>query len=140
MTDTESQDPSPTPTSQPVKRRRRWPQVFTKPVPLAAGFSGQIKTTLRAEGCLDRRAFGRAIHYWTIQGAYLRAVARGDMRHNLDGSAAGVPDETARQEAQKLLDEQAARRAERQQREQERRLAMAEATGEPAPTAAAAPE
>jgi sRNA-binding protein len=92
--------------------RARWPAAFTKPVPLALGISWQIKTALRAEGAVvDRKTIGVTMHRWTTQGAYLRAVLRGDLRRNLDGSAAGVPSEAALQYAQKLLDERAARQA-----------------------------
>jgi sRNA-binding protein len=79
---------------------------------------------LRAEGkATDRKTFGLAIHSWTMHGAYLRAMARGETRRNLDGSEAGVPDDAAREFAQKVLDERAARQAERARRHQERRLA-----------------
>jgi sRNA-binding protein len=137
--ETESRPPRPTARQPAVRRspwpaavdavladwRTRWPQAFTKPVPLAVGFSGQIKAALRAEGkAPDRKTLGITIHQWTVQGAYLRAVARGEMRRNLDGSEAGVPDDAARQDAQKLLDERAARRAERERQEQERKLAL----------------
>jgi len=106
--------------------RERWPAAFTKPVPLAVGFSGQMKAALRAEGkAIDRKLFGIAIRRWTMHGAYLRAVARGEMRRNLDGTEAGVPDDAARQDAQKLLNERAARRVERERKEQERRDTMA---------------
>ena len=92
--------------------RARWPAAFTKPVPLALGISGHIKTVLRAEGkVVDRKTIGVTLHRWTMQGTYLRAVVRGELRRNLDGSAAGVPDEAARQYAQKVLDERAARQA-----------------------------
>src|SRR5271166_5730910 len=76
--------------------REPWPAAFTKPVPLAVGFSGQMKAALRAEGkAMDRKSFGIAIRCWTMQGAYLRAVARGEMRRNLDGTEAGIPDDAA---------------------------------------------
>ena len=105
--------------------RERWPAVFTKPVPLAVGFSGHIKAVLRAEGKpIERKTFGMTIHNWTMQSAYLRAVAWGEMRRNLDGSEAGVPDDAAREYAQKVLDERAARQAERKRREQKRKLAL----------------
>jgi sRNA-binding protein len=105
----------------------RWPAAFTKPVPLAVGFSGQIKAALRAEDSpFDRKMVSMAIYLWTRQSAYLRAVARGEMRCNLDGSEAGLPDDTARQEAQRLLDERAARHVERARRERERKLAAAQ--------------
>jgi sRNA-binding protein len=95
--------------------RERWPAAFTKPVPLAVGISGQMEAVLRANGtALDLKTFGMTIHSWTMQGAYLHAVMRGETRRNLDGSEAGVPDDEARQQAKKLLDERAARRAERE--------------------------
>ena len=73
---------------------------------------------------MKRKLIGGAIHQWTLQGAYLRAVARGEVRRNLDGSEAGVPDDTTRQYAQNLLDERAVRQAERARREQERKAMM----------------
>ena len=104
----------------------RWPAAFTKAVPLAVGFSGQIKAALRAEGNpVDRKRLSMAIHLWTRQSAYLRAVAHGEMRRNLDGSEAGLPDDAARQEAQRLLDKRVERHAERARWERERNLAAA---------------
>jgi len=100
--------------------RKEWPAVFTKPVPLAVGISGQIKAAARAnDKTYDRKALGMSIHLWTMQSAYLRALARGEMRRNLDGSEAGVPDEAAQQEAQKLLDERAERQAEKERKKKE---------------------
>ena len=100
--------------------RRRWPAAFTRPVPLAIGISRHIQEVLRTEGeTIDRKMIGMALHRWTTQGAYLYVVARGERRRNLDGSAAGVPDEGARQHAQTLLDERAVRRAERERQKQE---------------------
>jgi sRNA-binding protein len=104
--------------------RMRWPAVFTKPVPLAVGITGQIKAALLAEGKLvearDRKGIGVSLHSWTAKSAYLRAMARGDARRNLDGSEAGFPDEDARDHAQKLLDERAVRHAERERLRSER--------------------
>jgi sRNA-binding protein len=142
MDETTPRPPQPTTTTKPPIARReprppwmaailadwctRWPAAFTKPVPLAVGFSGQMKAALRAEGkVVDRKTFGLTIHSWTMQGSYLHAVMRGEMRRNLDGSEAGVPDEQARQQAKKLLDERATRRAERARPEQERKQALA---------------
>ncbi len=94
---------------------------------LAVGFSGQIKGALRAEGKpLDRKTLSMANYLWTRQSAYLRAMARGEMRRNLDGSEAGLPDDAARQEAQRLLDERGARHAEHARREREQKLAAAQ--------------
>jgi sRNA-binding protein len=100
--------------------RRRWPAAFSNPVPLAVGFSGQMKAVLRDEGAtFDRKMFGIAVDAWTKQGAYLRAMMRGEMRRNLDGSGAGFPDEASRMEAKRILDERAARQLARAQRDQE---------------------
>ena len=108
--------------------RARWPAAFTKPVPLAVGFSGQIKAAIRAEGGpVDRKMLSMAIHQWTMQSAYLRAVARAEMRRNLDGSEAGIPDDAARQDAQRLLAARAAKHAQRARRERERNLAAPQA-------------
>jgi hypothetical protein len=77
---------------------------------------------LRAEGI-------RPIVLWSVAGravpSDLHAVMRGEMRRNLDGSEAGVPDHEARQQAKKPLDERAVRHAkrERQEQEQEQKLA-----------------
>ncbi len=61
-----------------------------------------------------------SLHRWTTQSAYLRAIARGDVRRNLDGSEAGFPAEDARNYAQKLVDERAVRQAERERLRRER--------------------
>jgi sRNA-binding protein len=109
--------------------RKRWPAAFTKPVPLAVGITGQIKAVLIAEGKLleakDRKGIGISLQSWTSQSAYLRAMVRGDVRRNLDGSEAGVPDEDARAYAQKLLDERAVRQAERERLRKERHPTLA---------------
>ena len=106
--------------------RKRWPAVFTKPVPLAVGFSRQIREALQADGqTTDRKAVGITIHQWTMRGAYLHAVMRGEMRRNLDGSEAGSPDEDVRLQAKKILDERSKKRAERERKERERKAAAA---------------
>ena len=92
--------------------RARWPAVFTKPVPLAIGISRHIKQELGAARP-KYREIGSALHYWTNRNGYLRAVARGEMRRNLDGSEAGIPDEETRAHARQLL-------AQREQRDMER--------------------
>jgi len=93
--------------------RVRWPAVFTTPVPLAIGITRAIKAEL---GGGYSRHVSRTLHHWTRRSAYLRAVARGDMRRNLDGSAAGIPTDDARAHAQQLLAQYAHRSAERMQR------------------------
>jgi sRNA-binding protein len=102
--------------------RRRWPAAFTTPVPLAIGASGQIKAALIADGTgYRRKTLGVTFHVWTVQSAYLRAVARGDMRRNLDGSEAGAPDDASRSRAQMLLAERAENNSKREERERSRR-------------------
>jgi sRNA-binding protein len=113
-----------------VDWRTRWPRVFARPVPLAVGFSGRIKAAMQAEGQpIDRKALNMAIRLWTQQSAYLRAVARGEVRRNLDGCEAGLPDDAARQEAQRVLDERAARHAERERLLEAQRQAAVAAAG-----------
>ena len=135
VAETETRPPRPPPAKRPAVRRspwppwmeeivadwqRRWPAAFTKPVPLAVGISRHIKEALRADGkTIDRKVIGGALYRWTTHGAYLRAMVRGEMRRNLDGSEAGVPDDAARQYAQKLLDERAERQVERERQKQE---------------------
>src|SRR5271165_3127794 len=99
--------------------RARWPAVFAKPVPLAVGFARQIRAAVGTDA--TRKEIGAAIHRWTMQSAYLRAVARGEMRRNLDGTDAGVPEDAAREWARKLLEERAARHAAQAQRKQEKK-------------------
>jgi hypothetical protein len=108
---------------RPSARGGRWAAGtllrLTRPVPLTVGISRQIREALRAETqTIDRKAIGRSLHRWTMQGAYLYAITRGEVRRNLDGSAARVPDDAARQYARKLLDERAARRAEQERQKQ----------------------
>jgi hypothetical protein len=113
--------------------RERWPAAFTKPLPLAAGFNGQMRAALRADGKLeDRKSFGVAVHAWTMQGAHLYAVMRGERRRNLDGSEAELPTEEARQEAKSMLAERAARRATREQAKQQTAAASRDGTNAPA--------
>jgi len=93
--------------------RARWPAVFTTPVPLAIGITRAIKAEL---GRGHSRDVSSTLHHWTRRSAYLRAVARGDMRRNLDGSAAGIPTDDARAHAQQLLAQYAHRSVERMRR------------------------
>lgn len=100
--------------------RERWPQVFTKPVPLAVGIYKSIRTALQADGKeLDEKTVGICLHCWTKQSRYHYAILRGEPRRNLDGSEAGVPDDRAKQFAQLRLDELAARHMERRKQRQE---------------------
>jgi sRNA-binding protein len=90
--------------------RQRWPEAFTRPVPLAVGISQQIKEVLEAgDQSVKWMAVWRAMHHWTNSRAYLHGLARGEMRRNLDGTEAGLPSDDQRKEAQRRLDEIAAR-------------------------------
>jgi len=81
---------------------RDFPNVFKyPPVPLAMGSGLKLRELLGTEfKPAEMRAFLQA---WTSGPRYLKAVARGEMRHNLDGSPAGLPAPEHRADAQKRL-------------------------------------
>jgi sRNA-binding protein len=71
------------------------------PVPLAMGSGLKLRELLGTEfKPSEIRAFLQA---WTSGPRYLKAVTRGEMRHNLDGSPAGLPAPEHRADAQKRL-------------------------------------
>ncbi|MGI4942868.1 MAG: ProQ/FINO family protein, partial [Janthinobacterium lividum] len=76
--------------------RRRWPAVFTTPVPLAIGADKLIRAELSE---MTTMRLKEVLGPWTHSTAYLRAVAAGVERINLDGSPGGVPDEEQREHA-----------------------------------------
>ncbi len=86
----------------------RWPQTFTKPVPLAVGISKRLKRELG--GAFPAKQVNVALARWTRRNAYLEAVARGEARRNLDGSENGLPDECHRKYARMELARRARRR------------------------------
>jgi len=59
--------------------------------------------------------------------SYLRALARGDMRRNLDGSDAGVPTEDQRKHARQVLAERERRKLEQIQRRRHMQAAVNDA-------------
>jgi ProQ/FINO family len=70
--------------------RRLFPVVFCDPpVPFAIGFREQIRAATRT--IISDRALRRAIGWWIDQAAYQQALAAGQIRHNLDGSASDCP-------------------------------------------------
>jgi hypothetical protein len=78
--------------------RERWPVAFCVPrPPLAVGIHKQVLEL--ASDAIDPVALGRFMHWWVRRTDYLDAVAHGEARRNLDGSAAGEPDERQRREA-----------------------------------------
>ena len=92
--------------------RARWPALFTTPMPLAVGVMRAIRAEL-GEGSVPAVGLNRALHYWTNAPGYLAAVAAGEMRHNLDGMEAGLPDEAQRRFAGETLERHAAQQATR---------------------------
>ena len=59
------------------------------------------------------REIGIILRYWTKRSSYLKAVARGEPRRNLDGSEAEVPTKEAQESARRLLEERGQRQLER---------------------------
>ena len=109
-------DPAPPHETNPKSERRRppgwialaladwatrWPAIFEKPTPLAIGFARQIHAELKPQ--FTRKEIGVALHHWVTRRSYYQALARGDVRRNLDGSEAGFPDETCREMARSAL-------------------------------------
>lgn len=92
--------------------RARWPALFTTPVPLTIGVTRAIRAEL-GDGAVPVAGLSRALHYWTNAPGYLAAIAAGEMRRNLDGTEAEVPDEAQRRFASETLERHAARRAAR---------------------------
>jgi hypothetical protein len=82
--------------------RVRWPDLFTKPVPLAVGIARQLRTALPAQ---SRRKLGYALENWAGVTDYHVGVAAGKPRRNLDGSAAGVPEEKHRTFSRKIIEQ-----------------------------------
>jgi sRNA-binding protein len=76
-----------------ISRRvfKAFPSVFKyPPVPLAIAIGPKLCQLLRSEfKPAEVRAF---LHAWTSGPRYLKAVLRGEMRRNLDGSPAGLPE------------------------------------------------
>jgi sRNA-binding protein len=68
-----------------------FPEAFKyPPVPLAIGIGPRLCELLSPEfKPAEIRVF---LHAWTSGPRYLKAVARGEMRRNLDGSPAGLPE------------------------------------------------
>lgn len=120
--------------------RARWPALFTTPVPLAVGVMRAIRAEL-GEGSVPVAGLSRALHYWTNAPSYLAAIAAGEVRRNLDGTEAGLPEEAQRRFASETLERHAARRATRpgsRSPRQPSRRAQAEAVLPEAPRASGA--
>ena len=90
--------------------RERWPEVFTTPVPLAAGIAREIREGL-GETWVPTAQLSRALYFWTHAPDYLDAVVAGQRRRHLDGTDAGEPDEAQQQHAREIIAQRAARRS-----------------------------
>jgi sRNA-binding protein len=78
------------------------PAVFNdKPPPLAVGIDGALIALLAGE--VEEAVIGRFLSVWTKRTTYLEAVARGDVRRDLDGCPTSAPDADARMFAAVLL-------------------------------------
>jgi sRNA-binding protein len=80
-----------------------FPEVFKyPPVPLAIGIGPRLCELLNPEfKPAEIRVF---LHAWTSGPRYLKAVVRGEMRRNPDGSPAGLPEPEHRAAAKEQLD------------------------------------
>jgi sRNA-binding protein len=91
--------------------RERWPLAFCEPrMPFVIGIAEEIRALLGDEA--SKATLNLAMHHWTRRPDYIAALARGEMRANLDGSPAGEPTEDERQIAAQRLREIEAREAE----------------------------
>jgi hypothetical protein len=79
-----------------------FPRAFKyPPVPLAVGIGRELCQLMRPEfKPAEIRVF---LHAWTSGPRYLKAVVRGEMRRNLDGSPAGMPEVEHRAAARQQL-------------------------------------
>lgn len=96
-----------------------YPDLFNlqAPKPLKIG----IHVSLAEDGKLSKTKIRRALNFYVRQLAYIRAVAGGGKRYDLNGEAGEVSAEDA-EHAQKRVEEIEARRAaRRQERQQQRR-------------------
>ena len=82
--------------------RERFPAAFRVPrPPLAIGIHRQILEVAGPE--IDRHELGRFLKWWCSRHDYLNALAHGEARVNLDGSAAGAPTEEQQLQAARRL-------------------------------------
>jgi hypothetical protein len=78
------------------------PAVFNDcPPPLAVGIDGALIALVAGE--FEAEVVGRFLRDWVHRPAYLAAVARGDVRRDLDGCPTEAPDAVARTFAAVLL-------------------------------------
>jgi hypothetical protein len=83
------------PAALEVLLRELAPAVFNDcPPPLAIGIGITLVALLADE--FDARTIGRFLRDWVHRPPYLEAVARGDVRRDLDGCPTDAPEATAR--------------------------------------------
>jgi sRNA-binding protein len=92
--------------------RALWPDIFTRPVPLAIGVDVEMRRIRHTGGMpgVSSGDIADVLHYWTRSETYLRAIARREMRRNLDGTYDGMPSEEDAHRAAKDLQNRIARR------------------------------
>ena len=75
-----------------------FPEAFRVPrPPLAIGIDKQVLDVAGAD--IDRKTLTCVLRFWVSRPDYLDAVAHGEPRVNLDGSAAGIPTEEQQRSA-----------------------------------------
>ena len=137
MTTQTQQTTASTPPSEKVTRRQekeieakkarawlieRFPAVFTEQGeihPLAIGTFEQVVKIAKEEEGPPKKDLREAIRFWTHWPKYLRAIANGKVRRNLDGSESEPVKPSEQEYAQTLLDKHNQRVRARKQREQE---------------------
>ena len=82
--------------------RLRWPAAFTTPVPLVIGVDKLIRAEMPQ---MTTSRLKEVLGPWMHSIVYMRAIAAGVERINLDGTPAGVPDEEQRGRATEELRE-----------------------------------
>ncbi|MCH8550696.1 MAG: ProQ/FinO family protein [Natronospirillum sp.] len=96
-----------------------YPDLFNlqAPKPLKIG----IHVSLAEDGKLSKTKIRRALNFYVRQLAYIRAVAGGGKRFDLNGEAGEVSAEDAEHAKKRVEDIEARRAARRQERQQQRR-------------------
>ena len=118
--------------------RERWPEAFTDDTaqvhPLAIGSRDKLlEETAQDPSAPDQKWIARALALWCGSTPYLRAIAEGKPRVNLDGSFAGHVDPQHVDHAKQRIEKLKARgRARAEQRKQEA-IAKAALTRAPIP-------
>ncbi|MCG5526593.1 ProQ/FinO family protein [Ectothiorhodospira haloalkaliphila] len=85
--------------------KRRWPRAFGNPVPLCLGANERILEACENDpNAPDVAAVKDALRAWVRHPEYLRRVAAGDPRHDLEGHKVGPVAESHRDYAWACLE------------------------------------